>query len=86
MQQVQAVDSGRGSGIGSRLVGALRGTRQFLLDVRTEMRKVTWPTRQELIDATRRVAIMTLVIGVVIGVLDRVLQWILVDGVAALSR
>jgi preprotein translocase subunit SecE len=83
MDQVQAVER---PGIVGRIVGGIRGVRQFLLDVRAEMKKVTWPTRQELIDATRRVIIMTLLIGVVIGVLDRVLQWILVDGVAALSR
>jgi len=83
MEQVQAVER---SGFFSRIAAGIRGTRQFLVDVRNEMKKVTWPTRQELIDATRRVVIMTLLIGVVIGVLDRVLQWILVDGVAALAR
>jgi len=87
MEQVQAVERpGVLSRIGSRVVGGIRGTRQFLVDVRNEMRKVTWPTRQELMDATKRVVIMTLLIGVLIGVLDRILQWILVDGVAALAR
>ena len=71
---------------GNRLIGKIGAVRGFLVDVRAEMKKVTWPTRQELIDATKRVVIMTLAIGVVIGVLDRVLQWILVDGIAALTR
>jgi len=87
MEHVQAVERpGLVSRIASKIVGAIRGTRQFLVDVRNEMRKVTWPTRPELIDATKRVIIMTILIGVLIGVLDKVLQWILVDGVAALSR
>jgi preprotein translocase subunit SecE len=80
MEQAQAVGSG------GKLVGKVGAVRGFLADVQAEMKKVTWPTRQELLDATKRVIIMTLVIGVVIGVLDRVLQWILVDGIAAMTR
>jgi preprotein translocase subunit SecE len=71
---------------GNKLVSKVGAVRGFLVDVRSELKKVTWPTRQELADATKRVVIMTLAIGVVIGVLDRVLQWILVDGIAALTR
>jgi preprotein translocase subunit SecE len=70
----------------NRIAGVVRATRGFLRDARGELDKVTWPTRKELIDATKRVVIMTLAIGVVLGVLDRVLQWILVDGVAAMAR
>lgn len=80
MEQVQAVERG------NRIVGWVRATRDFLRDSRAELRKVTWPTRQELIDATKRVLIMTLILGVILGLLDRVLQWILVDGVAAIAR
>ncbi|MGE3618772.1 MAG: preprotein translocase subunit SecE [Gemmatimonadales bacterium] len=50
------------------------------------MRKVTWPTREELIDANMRVLLMTVAIGTVIGLLDLALKKILVDGVAALTR
>jgi preprotein translocase subunit SecE len=70
----------------NKVVGAFVSVRNFLVDVRNELKKVTWPTRTELMDATKRVIIMTLAIGVVIGILDRVLQWILVDGIAALTR
>ena len=80
MEQSHAVEPG------NKLLGKVGAVRQFLVDVRAELKKVTWPSRQELIDATKRVLIMTLLIGVVIGVLDRVLQWILVDGIAAVTR
>jgi len=73
-------------GSGNKVVGWIRSTRTFLVDAQTELKKVTWPTRQELMDATKRVIIMTLAIGVVLGVLDRLLQWLLVDLVATLSR
>jgi preprotein translocase SecE subunit len=68
--------------VGSAVVGA----RNFFVDVKAEMRKVTWPTKTELMDATRRVLIMTLVLGTAIGVLDVILQKVFVDGVAALAR
>ena len=54
--------------------------------VREEMRKVTWPTRDELIKATRMIIILALLLGVAIGLLDWVLQLILVEGVARLAR
>jgi len=60
--------------------------RDFLVAVQAELKKVTWPTRDELVKATRLVVIWTLAIGIAIGVLDRVLGFILVDGVAALAR
>ena len=47
---------------------------------------MTWPTRDELIKATRMIVILALVLGVAIGLLDWVLQQILVDGVARLAR
>ena len=46
------------------------------------MKKVTWPTRPELIKATRMIVILSLILGLTIGLLDWLLQLILVDGVA----
>ena len=65
---------------------AVTRMREFLEAVRAEMRKVTWPTRPELIKATRMIVVLSLILGVVIGLMDWVLQKILVDGVAALAR
>ncbi len=80
MEQVQATPPQ------GKLVGGARSARQFLADVKAEMLKVSWPTREELIDATKRVLIMTIMIGTLIGLLDLVLKKILVDGIAALTR
>ncbi len=68
------------------VIGALRRTREFLVAVRAELGKVSWPTQQELIKATRMVIILTLIIGVVLGLVDLLLTKVLIDGVAALSR
>ena len=66
--------------------GRLAGTKEFLVSTRAEMRKVTWPTREELTKATRMVIVLSVVLGVTIGIIDFVLQKILVDGVAAIAR
>ena len=69
-----------------RLTGWVGRTRDFLVAVREEMRKVTWPTRDELTKATRMIVVLSIVLGIIIGIMDWVLQLIFVDGVARLAR
>ena len=46
----------------------------YLLETRTEIKKVTWPTKQELKDSTRVVIIASFLLTVFIGVVDLVLN------------
>jgi preprotein translocase subunit SecE len=62
----------------------LARTVQFLRDVRTEVRKVTWPTWEELKKATIVIVIFVAVLGLVIGWMDWLLQQIFVVGIAKL--
>jgi preprotein translocase subunit SecE len=50
----------------------------FYQEVLTEMRKVTWPDREQTLDATWRIIVFVLGIGAVIYVLDILLQFMLV--------
>ncbi len=50
-----------------------------------EMGKVTWPTRDELIKATRMILILAVVLGFVIGMLDLLLNLVLVEWLARLT-
>jgi preprotein translocase subunit SecE len=56
-------------------------SRNFLLEVRTEFRKVTWPTQQEAVAGTIGVIVIVAVITAVLSLLDLVLsttmRWIL---------
>jgi preprotein translocase subunit SecE len=70
----------------NRLVGWVDQTRGFLVGVREELRKVTWPTREELIKATRMIVVLSIVLGLVIGLMDWLLQLALVQGIARLAR
>jgi len=70
----------------NKLTGWFHRTTGFLTSVRDELRKVTWPTQPELMKATRMIAVLSIILGLTIGLLDWVLQQILVEGVARLAR
>lgn len=46
----------------------------YLAETRVEMRKVTWPSRNELKDATRVVIVASLLLTAFIGVVDQILS------------
>jgi len=49
-------------------------TKQFYLDVRSEMKKVSWPGRQEVVSTTVVVIVAVLFFGAYLGVVDAALQ------------
>ncbi len=51
--------------------------KNFLTETRVEMRKVTWPTMDELKESTRVVIVATLILTAFIGVVDQVLSRII---------
>ena len=63
---------------------ALARTTEFFSDVRSEMRKVTWPDRVQLRQATIAIIIFVLVVGAIIGIMDLVLQLVVVQGIPSL--
>lgn len=59
---------------------------EFLRAVRAELGKVTWPSRDELIKATRMIVVLSIILGLAIGWMDWLLNVVLVNGVAAMVR
>jgi preprotein translocase SecE subunit len=70
----------------NKVAGWAHSAGRFLVAVRDELRKVTWPTRPELVKATRMIVVLSVVLGVLIGLMDWLLQGILVHGIARLAR
>jgi preprotein translocase SecE subunit len=70
----------------NKLTGWYHRTTSFLVAVREELKKVTWPTRPELVKATRMIVVLSIILGLTIGLMDWLLQLILVEGVARLAR
>lgn len=58
----------------------IRDVRQYLLDVRSEFEKISWPTQKEYVGGTIGVlvivAFMTLVLGVLDAGLTAVFDWL----------
>ena len=57
---------------------------QFYHEVQDEMRKVTWPDRAQLKDTTIKIIIFVLFVAAILGIIDLVLQLILVQGIPSL--
>ena len=56
------------------LIGALK---TFLGEVKAELKKCTWPTRQELLGSTMVVVVSVVILGVFVGLSDTTLMGIL---------
>jgi preprotein translocase subunit SecE len=48
--------------------------KKYLKETLSELRKMTWPTKQELIGSTIVVIVVSLVVAIFIGVVDRLLS------------
>jgi preprotein translocase subunit SecE len=80
------MDTAQVSQRSNKLIGWVPRTMGFLVAVRDELKKVTWPTRTELVKATRMIIVLSILLGITIGLLDWLLQLILVGGIARLAR
>ena len=50
---------------------------QFFRDSRAELRKVTWPTREETMQTTLVVAAMVIILALILWGLDGILVWLI---------
>jgi preprotein translocase subunit SecE len=59
----------------------IQNAKKFYADVRIEMKKVTWPSRQEVVGTTVIVIIAVFILGIYLAVVDelsfRALAWIM---------
>jgi len=44
--------TGAAAGVGEKVTGTVADTREFLHDVRVEMKQVTWPSREDVVATT----------------------------------
>ncbi|MDY6830814.1 MAG: preprotein translocase subunit SecE [Thermodesulfobacteriota bacterium] len=76
------VKAGKGqigsSGVAKKIGGMMETGRmgravQFLREVKVELKKVTWPTRQQTIGSTAVVLLLVMIISVFLGLTDLIL-------------
>jgi len=51
----------------------------YMHEVRAEVRKVSWPTWDDLRKSTLVIIVIVVIVGAIIGLLDLMFQWILID-------
>jgi preprotein translocase subunit SecE len=51
-------------------MGVIARIREFTREVMVEFRKVTWPSRQELVNSTTVVVVVTVVLALFLGGVD----------------
>jgi len=66
--------TGAAAGIGQKVTGTVRDTREFLHDVRVEMKQVTWPSREDVVSTTGVVIATVFFFGVFLAIVDWLVQ------------
>ena len=61
----------------AELEGRTRGITTWVRDVRSELRKVVWPTREEAIKLTTVVVVLSVIVGFFLGIVDAVFSAII---------
>jgi preprotein translocase subunit SecE len=65
---------GTGFELTKRVTGTVANTREFLHDVRVEMKQVTWPSREDVVSTTWVVIATVAFFGVFLAVVDKLVQ------------
>ena len=66
--------TGAAAGIGQKVTGTVHDTREFLHDVRVEMKQVTWPSREDVVSTTGVVIATVFFFGAFLAVVDWLVQ------------
>jgi preprotein translocase subunit SecE len=59
----------------NKVTGAVQDTREFLHDVRVEMKQVTWPSREDVVSTTGVVIATVAFFGIFLAIVERLAQW-----------
>jgi len=65
---------GAASNLGGKITGTVQDTREFLHDVRVEMKQVTWPSREDVVSTTGVVIATVFFFGVFLAIVDWLVQ------------
>ncbi|HMD42206.1 MAG TPA: preprotein translocase subunit SecE [Candidatus Acidoferrum sp.] len=67
--------TGVASTVGQKVTGSVEGAREFLHDVRVEMKQVTWPSRDDVVSTTTIVIITVAFFGVFLAIVEKIAQF-----------
>ena len=65
---------GSGFELGKKVTGSIDNTREFLHDVRVEVKQVTWPSREDVMSTTAVVIVTVAFFGVFLAIVEKIAQ------------
>jgi len=69
--------------VGAAAIGAFTGpgrsVREYLAESQFELRKVVWPTRDETVRTTLVILVVVVILSLLLGLIDVVLKWVVLD-------
>ncbi len=74
MQAVKVSEESSGNELTRRVTGSIEGTKEFLHDVRVEVKQVTWPSREDVISTTGVVIATVAFFGVFLAIVEKLAQ------------
>lgn len=76
--------------VAAGLVGASthsgRSLREFIAESQFELRKIVWPTRDEALRTTAVVIVVVIIISLILGLIDLILKWVVMDWLLTLGH
>jgi preprotein translocase subunit SecE len=66
--------------------GPGRLVREYLAESQFELRKVVWPTRDETMRTTLVIIVVVIILSLLLGLIDLVLKWVVLDNLLQLGR
>ena len=63
-----------GNELTRKVTGSIEGTKEFLHDVRVEMKQVTWPSREDVVSTTGVVIATVAFFGVFLAIVEKLAQ------------
>ena len=67
--------TGAAASVGEKVTGTVAEIREFLHDVRVEMKQVTWPSRDDVISTTTVVIVTVAFFGVFLAIVEKIAQF-----------
>ena len=63
-----------------------RSMREYLVESQFELRKVVWPTRDETIRTTLVIIVVVIILSLLLGLIDVILKWVVLDHLLKIGR
>jgi preprotein translocase subunit SecE len=71
---VKVNEESSGNELTRKVTGSIEGTKEFLHDVRVEVKQVTWPSREDVISTTGVVIATVAFFGVFLAIVEKLAQ------------